>query len=76
MHFVSFVLLSSILLVPVTRALETLKSDAFVLGIILAVVTWQFVYLAVASFDFILAMTATGPDRRSWLPWRLLCCTS
>jgi hypothetical protein len=52
MHFVSFVLLSSILLVPVTWALETLKSDAFALAIILAVVTWQFVYLSVGIIRF------------------------
>jgi heme/copper-type cytochrome/quinol oxidase subunit 4 len=55
MHFVSFVLLSSILLVPVTWALETLKSDAFALVIILAVVAWQFVYLSVAIIRFYLA---------------------
>ena len=52
MHFVSFVLLSSLLLVPVTWALETLQSDAFALGIILAVVAWQFVYLTLAILRF------------------------
>jgi hypothetical protein len=52
MHFVSFVLLSSILLVPVAWALETLKSDAFALAIMLAVVAWQFVYVSLAIIRF------------------------
>ena len=52
MHFVSFVLLSSTLLVPVTWALESVKSDAFALAIILAVVAWQFVYLSIAIIRF------------------------
>jgi len=52
MHFVSFVLFSSLLLVPVMWALETLQSDAFALGIILAVVAWQFVYLTFAIIRF------------------------
>jgi hypothetical protein len=52
MHFLSFVLLSSILLVPVTWALNTLQNDAVALVIILAVVAWQFVYLSVAIIRF------------------------
>lgn len=62
MHFVSFVLFSSLLFLPVPRLIEV-GWNAVVPPAILVVVLWQFAYLAVAIRRFYF-----GDDRRRILP--------
>lgn len=63
MHVVSFVLLSSLTLVPAVRILET--SHALSLAIMLAVTIWQFAYLSIALRRFY--FTDGGLGRRRTL---------
>jgi hypothetical protein len=54
MHLVSFVLLSSLLLLPAVWLLEADEESAAGLAIILSVTIWQFAYLSIAIRRFYL----------------------
>ena len=61
MHVVSFVLLSSLTLIPAVRILET--SHALSLAIMLAVTIWQFAYLSIALRRFYFTEGSLGRRR-------------